>query len=608
MKNKLVSLPSCLSVLLILCSCVQVTNDLDLDKDLLLDMRLAPDGIDIPVGTLDTIHVDSLLRVDYDDPDALIKVLDCDVLGYRMDGAYNPVRVEIPKFEASFDGPDMPSMKTCFSEDVSEEDSDSVYYSLIESVANVSISDEIDNSILSVSHIGFEEPADVAVTIIFSGVPSKVNSIKIDTMYISFPEYVELEYSGSDSRISFDSVSHMLVVKGTVVRGELASGDMGFDVDGFAVTGLRFSENPVVKRDGKTYIETDDSQVVVEGLVSIHDSGLKLKELNGMEVLPLISIQPMTAGFVDGRFNPELDPVKETMEISLNEDLDFLSEKENHIELDNIRLAINMNSNVPVPVSVALSVSSMDADGAYIARDLVPDCGSFIIPACPDGMENHTVTVLVYNGRDVVTNGNGDTVFVYVSRLAELATRIPDMVEFSFREELEHDRDCRISLNKDYELVGSYELAMPFEFSEFTVCYSDTIDGISREIDDFSEYVGNVDASLSAMVLNTIPLGIDMDMFAIDSLGNVLDGVTIGGLHIPAGTKETCVGKAVKLDVDMTSGSLEKLDGIVFSALCSAPQDGERKSLKRTDFLFVSDIVLSLEGGVDIDFTKEIEK
>ena len=69
MKNKLVSLPSCLSVLLILCSCVQVTNDLDLDKDLLLDMRLAPDGIDIPVGTLDTIHVDSLLRVDYDDPD-----------------------------------------------------------------------------------------------------------------------------------------------------------------------------------------------------------------------------------------------------------------------------------------------------------------------------------------------------------------------------------------------------------------------------------------------------------------------------------------------------------------------------------------------------------
>ncbi|MCQ2125878.1 MAG: hypothetical protein MJZ06_00370 [Bacteroidaceae bacterium] len=607
MVKKVSSALACLTVFLIMTSCVEVSHGLDLDKDLSLDIRLAPGGIDVPIGTLDTIHVDSLFHADNEDPDALFRIFEHDVLGYRGNDVINSVRVRIPGFQTTFDGPDMPAMETAFSA-VTEDEEDISFWSYIESSASVCVTEEIDGSILSISRLELSEPAAVDVSICFSGVPSKVSSIDIDTMHISFPEYVELEYRGNDPRISFDPAGHVMTVRGTVNGEELSSGEIGFAVDGFEVTGMAFAENPVVKRDGKTFFQVDESPVSIEGLVSIHDRQLKVSELQGLKVVPKISVSTLSVGHVEGKFNPELETVCEALDIALDEDLDFLSDKNSFLELDNIQLAVRVNTNVPVPVYLDMSMSSLDSDGEYICRNLVPDNGRITIPGCPEDMDNQTVTVFIYNNNDIVAHQDDDTVFVYVSRLAEIAARIPERVEFTMQEELYHDRDYRISMVADYGISGEYELTVPFEFSQFTVCYSDTIDGIAAEIDDFSEYVENVDATLSAIVVNTIPLGIDVDMFAIDSSGNVLDGVSFGRLSIPAGNNEADDGNAVRLKVDMVAGALEKLDGIVFTACCSALQDGGRKALKRTDFLHIRDMVLSLEGGVDVDLTKENER
>ncbi len=597
----------CLAVFLSMISCVEVSHSLDLDKELSLDIRLAPDGIDIPIGTLDTIHVDSLFRTDNEDPDAVFRILEHDVLGYRDNAVLNSVRVEIPGFQTAFDGPDMPPMEAAFNVDA--EDKEGVtFLSYIESSAPVSITEEIDESILSISRLGLSEPVPVNVSVCFSGVPSQVGSIDIDLMHISFPEYVELEYRGNDQRISFDAAEHMMTVRGTVDRGELASGEIGFAVEGFEVTGMAFVENPVVRSNGKTFFQVEESQVSIEGIVSIHDQQLNISELQGLKVIPEISVSTLSVGFLEGKFNPELDTVCETFEMTLDEDLDFLSDKSSFFELDNIQFAINLNSNVPVPVYLDMSISSLDSDGDYICRNLVPDDGRITVPGCPESMESRTVTVFIYNNSDIEAHQDDDTVFVYVSRLAEIASRIPERVVFTMQEELYHDRDYRISMLADYSLNGGYELTIPFEFSRLSVCYSDTIDGISAEIDGFSDHVGKVDAALSATVVNTIPLGIDLDMSAVDSLGNVLDGISFDRLSIPAGNNDADAGNLVRIKVDMAAGTLGQLDGIVCSARCSASQDGESKVLKRTDFLHIRDMVLSLEGGVDIDLTNEDER
>ena len=54
-------------------SCLSTSDELDLDKDISLDMQIAPGGLSIPLGSLDTLFLDSLIKID--DEDAMLKKL-----------------------------------------------------------------------------------------------------------------------------------------------------------------------------------------------------------------------------------------------------------------------------------------------------------------------------------------------------------------------------------------------------------------------------------------------------------------------------------------------------------------------------------------------------
>ena len=48
-------------------SCLSTSDELDLDKDISLDMQIAPGGLSIPLGSLDTLFLDSLIKIDDED-------------------------------------------------------------------------------------------------------------------------------------------------------------------------------------------------------------------------------------------------------------------------------------------------------------------------------------------------------------------------------------------------------------------------------------------------------------------------------------------------------------------------------------------------------------
>ena len=45
-------------------SCLTMTNELDLDKEISLDMQIGPGGLSIPLGSLSRIYLDSLIKID----------------------------------------------------------------------------------------------------------------------------------------------------------------------------------------------------------------------------------------------------------------------------------------------------------------------------------------------------------------------------------------------------------------------------------------------------------------------------------------------------------------------------------------------------------------
>ena len=118
------------AVLLGLVSCISHTENLDLDKEISYDMRIAPGGFAIPLGNMEKIYVDSLIKTDGDES-ALITLPDGQY-GITMDGSIDKVDagidevtinvddIDIDPFVTSFDDPTPGSVKVEERESVTE--------------------------------------------------------------------------------------------------------------------------------------------------------------------------------------------------------------------------------------------------------------------------------------------------------------------------------------------------------------------------------------------------------------------------------------------------------------------------------------------------------
>ena len=122
-----------------LTSCVKQTQDLDLNKDIKLDMQLAQSGLSLPVGNLSKIYLDSLIQVDADDPDALIKKLDGSLYGISMSDSVDRITIDVDEISFEIDNPDIDPIEISFEDPTP----DNVVLDRTEEVFSIDI-DEID--------------------------------------------------------------------------------------------------------------------------------------------------------------------------------------------------------------------------------------------------------------------------------------------------------------------------------------------------------------------------------------------------------------------------------------------------------------------------------
>lgn len=102
------------AVVLALClgSCISTTNELDLDKGVRLDMQIGPGGLYIPLGSLDTLFLDSLIKIDGDN--SILDTLDGGLFGFHMSDTIDEVRVEIDSVKIKIDDPEIDPLSTSF--------------------------------------------------------------------------------------------------------------------------------------------------------------------------------------------------------------------------------------------------------------------------------------------------------------------------------------------------------------------------------------------------------------------------------------------------------------------------------------------------------------
>lgn len=102
------------AVIFALClgSCISRTDELDLNKGVRLDMQIGPGGLYIPLGSLDTLFLDSLIKIDGDN--SILDTLDGGLFGIHMSDTIDEVRVELDSVKIKIDDPDIDPLTTSF--------------------------------------------------------------------------------------------------------------------------------------------------------------------------------------------------------------------------------------------------------------------------------------------------------------------------------------------------------------------------------------------------------------------------------------------------------------------------------------------------------------
>ena len=459
----------------------------------------------------------------------------------------------------------------------------------------ISINQDVDKTLVMVKRIDLTEPAGMVMNLRFEGVPMTVQELTFSRFTVEFPEFIKIAYNGEDTRINIRG--NKLIING-VLDEELHS-DEGFSVSGLVITGMAF-DDPLWLDNGKLIL--DDQKVRISGSVTVNNQKIKTEELTVIKVFPSVSFDQIEVKSVYGRVDPKIDPVHE--EVSLNMgDADFFHNESNTLQLSDPMITINLNSSVTVPIDLNLSLSSLNANGTYIAKDIKPDMGTIHLAKCDSTVPSRKTTLVIYKKERPVSQSD-DTIFVRMSRLSELMQKIPDKIVFHLDAGTDTSVDHYVDLTRELTVSGDYNVSIPLEFDNLYIEYSDTIAELGKSLEDIADKIEATELQLIADIESTIPLGITLTAKAYDKYWNELSSIRIDSCVVAAGS-DTITKSQMVLDVDVKKGGLERLESIVFTAACQSAEGNS--SIRKGQWLWIKKMRFKLPQGLKVDLTDSMK-
>ena len=461
--------------------------------------------------------------------------------------------------------------------------------------------DGIDKSLVSISRIDIDDnnPAGVTMNLKFSGVPNEITEMTISALTINLPDFIKIEYVGTDPNIYVDKFSGAIVINKTITQNELNEYGPGLTISGFNIAGLEFDE-PLDIIDG--HLELLNQTVDITGVATVGEQNLGLQGLDEIVVTPTVSFNDIHVKSAYGKVDPDIEDVHELVELSLGEDNDFFQNDKNTLSLSDPQIVINLTSSITLPIDLDLSISSLDANGDTIAARIAPDHGTIHLPKC-DSLQDHRTTALVIYKNVRPERESEDTIFVRMGRLSELMTTIPDKIEFNLNAGIDQSVNHFVDLTRPLYVKGSYDVTIPLAFDSLYVEYSDTIKDLSKDLEEVADKIDATEMKLIADIQSTIPLGVKLVATAYDKYGNEMDDIKIDSCVIEAGN-DTITESQMILGVDIRNGKrLADLESIVFVAACDS--GNESSSIHEGQWLWIKKLRILLPQGLKVDLTEE---
>ncbi len=353
----------------------------------------------------------------------------------------------------------------------------------------------------------------------------------------------------------------------------------------------------------------DGYLTVDDGIINVHDelsaSGYIVSDtimlgfnnvthIQSVDIKCDVKIGRFVVNEIDGVFDPELELMKESVDLSLGSELDFL--KNAYFDFQDPRIFFTLNNPVESAIFANAEFVAKDESGQVLDGSAVNVDLSFM---------GNTINKFFINRHGTTVE---DYTTVVVPELNNIIKRIPDRIDVSLTATVD-DKFSKLALGRDYEVSGRYSFALPMAFDSLNIVYVETIDGIKEESnesgDQLGEYIDKIGAvTLSFDVLNTIPFGITPEITAYDSEGKLLEDLDLtieGSIEKGNGAVNGVVTEPVvsHVVVKLKAQELTKLDKIDISL------EGEGSGVfNANEYIQLKNIVISIDEPVTVDLNE----
>ena len=564
-----------------------VDDNYDLNKDISMEVGIGGKYFAIPLGTTDSIRVDSLLELD--DESVFMFMEDGTAVISKLDS----VKVRVPEIQQVTLQSWASEIEPIVNEiEVPEEAQGAVgEVALPEKDVNSSTSIEFDEEVpeelLDLNTVKFDGTPKLVIDIQFEA-PEEVAKLELMDYVIHFPEFIVFD----DNRIE----NHCLVIDGEM------DVDAGYHVE-LDIAEFDFAENPIQEVGSEKRLHIDGA-VTLDGQlrVTVRGDGT-LPGTVTVGIMPQVSIDEMKLGEITGKVNVDIEEVNE--EVDLGDIPDFLKDKDVVLDIEHPVIMLEVGNTTGVPVLADLTLTPL-ADGSPIENGIIElrrEERDIVVKAADEMGEYTWSNFFISNSEAGMEPG---FIPVDVPNLPNLIRQIPDVIQINMTAEADPEAEHRFDLSHgDYEMNVRYNVHVPLTFGpDLQVIYRDTIDDFNSDIKDYVKYVTEVVMEME--VENTIPLGMMCRAVALDVDGRALSGIEVSTPQpIEAagwdGNNTTLVMSAFTIELKETvAGTMEQLDGLALEITADANEGVEGASLKNNQYLRLSG-KMRIPGGITVD-------
>ncbi len=424
----------------------------------------------------------------------------------------------------------------------------------------------VPEQVINVQNIMFQEGSVVTLSLHAEGFPETITHITFD-FKMHPPKQMRLVPIEDDIIIEAGDIYH-IIHDLPIIDGKLD------DVVHFEVEGLLF--DPPLEADNAHSIDVV-ADLFYEGYVHINEpfdlSGwTPVLDLKIGFVMSETDIQSIKA-----RAQVTVDPVE--VSTALTGLPDILTQSEAILDLQSVHFELDVNNPSPISIETGIEMQTTFVNGTQ---------SPMIALSEPLHVEAESYQTLILSNEEEYAGTPG-----YIPNLNELVSQVPQSIYFKATPYMP-ESDIELVLGSVYSFNADYRMSVPLEFGdELSLSLETDVTGLNGE----GEYLTYARcAVVSAEVVNTLPLDLELTAHAIDKDGNEMNNVRIENLPLNvSGNTHTDI--EIRLVAEGDKATLAKVAGVRLNFLVTSKTGGE---LSPEQYVQLNNITVSLPEGAKV--------